>query len=263
MQIAYFDESGDDGFPSYSSPHFVLSTLYLHYLNWKASYEEVQQFRRNLKATYDFPVKLELHTKQFLLNKRPYRSLNLADQQRVTILDLFCDLVASLDVRVINISIVKDLIQYPNYKVLDTAVKYAVQRIENDLDPAQNPHERFMIITDPGRVGKMRKTTRRIQRINYVPSKFSPTSYRSEIKSLIEDPLPKDSKESFFIQLADLVAYVVYQYSIVETGFGSFHNRMPSLVNNQKVMDWMDRLRPSLNLKATANDPYGVVFHPI
>ncbi len=35
MYIAYYDESGDDGYPRYSSPLFVLSVTYLHYLNWK------------------------------------------------------------------------------------------------------------------------------------------------------------------------------------------------------------------------------------
>ncbi len=263
MQIAYYDESGDDGYPNYSSPHFTMSCFYLHYLNWRSAFDEIQQFRRDLKVSYGFPVKLELHTKQFILNKKPYTMLNLSDIQRITILDLFCDLVASLDVRIINVSIVKDRISNPAYEVLDTALKYSVQRIENDLDPSRNPHERFMIITDPGRVGKMRKTTRRIQRINYIPSKYSPQSYRREIKSLIEDPLPKDSRESYFIQLADLVAFVVYNYAICQTGFGRFHNRMPTQVTPAKIQDWLDRLRPSLNLLAPSKVPYGVVFHPV
>lgn len=262
MQIAYYDESGDDGYPRYSSPHFTLTTIYLHYLNWKPAFDEIRDFRRELKQSFGLPVKLELHTKYFILNKKLYRALSLSDTQRVTILDLFCDLIASMDVKIINVSIVKDRITSPAYEVLDTALKYSVQRIENDLNPAQNPQERFMIITDPGRVGKMRRTTRRIQRINYIPSRFGPQTYRREIRSLIEDPLPKDSKESYFIQLADLVSFVVYLYSICQTGYGRFHNRMPSLVNSAKVLDWMDRLEPSLNLLATSNDPYGVVFHP-
>ncbi len=262
MQIVYYDESGDDGYPSYSSPHFTMSCLYLHYLNWQSALDEIRDFRRNLNASYGFPVKLELHTKHFVLNKKPYKGLKLPDAQRITIIDLFCDLIASLDVRIINISIVKDRIANPSYEVLDTALKYSVQRIENDLDPTQNPQERFVIITDPGRVGKMRKTTRKIQRINYIPSKYSPHAYRREIRALIEDPLPKDSKESYFIQLADLIAFVVYYYAICETGFGQFANRMPSQVTPAKIRDWMELLKPSINLLATSKDPYGVVFHP-
>lgn len=218
MRIAYYDESGDDGFPSYSSPLFALSVLYLHYLNWKDSYQKIWEFRRILRSSFGLPIKMEFHTKYFLLNKNPYKTLSLTDSQRIQIIDLFCDLVSSLAVKIINVVIVKPLIYKPDYEVLDTALTFSIQRIENDLNPANNPEEKFLIITDSGRVGKMRNTARKIQRINFIPSKFSPQSYRQEIQALIEDPLPKDSKESYFIQLVDLIAYIVYLYGIETTG---------------------------------------------
>ena len=262
MQIAYYDEAGDDGFPKYSSPLFVLTALYLHYLNWKDTFEQIYQFRRQLRREYGLPVKLELHTKFFLLGKQPYRDLKISDAQRLEIIGLFCDLIANLQVRIVNVAIVKPRITKPDYNVLDTALKYSVQRIENDLKPAVNPENKFLIITDPGRVGKMRNTTRRVQRINYIPSKFGPTPYRSEIRALIEDPLPKDSKESYFIQLADLVAQIVYIRAIVETGVGKLHGRTPAAVNPQLVVNWLDRLAPSLNLQASTKHPHGIVYHP-
>ncbi|MCB0257256.1 MAG: DUF3800 domain-containing protein, partial [Anaerolineae bacterium] len=186
MQLVYYDESGDDGYPAYSSPLFVLSCLYLHYLHWQQTFAAIQEFRRVINDRFGLPVKTELHTKNFILNKNPYRSLNLSDADRLTVMDLFCDLIGNLRVRIINVVIVKPRIRNSNYEVLDTALKYSVQRIENDLAPAQNPQAKFLIITDPGRVGKMQKTTRRIQRINFVPSRFGPEAYRREISTLIE-----------------------------------------------------------------------------
>ena len=59
----------------------------------------------------------------------------------------------------------------------------------------------------------MRKVTRKIQRINYIPSKYS-GSYRKEIEKLIEDPMPKNSNESYFVQIADTIAYIIYLYSL-------------------------------------------------
>jgi len=100
------------------------------------------------------------------------------------------------------------------YHVLKNALTYSIQRIENDLDKSFGS-ERFMIISDEGRISKMRDTARMLQRINYIPSQFNCTSYRKEIKTLIEDPLPKNSKESYFIQLADLMAFVVSLYESV------------------------------------------------
>jgi hypothetical protein len=222
MQIAYFDEAGDDGFPKYSSPLFVLTALYFHHLNWRSSFETVLDFRRNLKSSYNLPVRLEMHTRHFLHAKKPFINFKIPNNDRINIISLFCDLIASLNLRIINVVIVKPRIKKPDYQVLDTALKYSVQRIENDLNPSINPNEKFMIITDPGRIGKMMKTTRRIQKINFIPSKFSPTSYRKEISTLIEDPLPKDSKESYFIQLADVVSYIVHLYSINSLGISFF-----------------------------------------
>jgi len=46
MQISYYDESGDDGYPAYSSPFFVLSALDMHYMNWQPIFETVRHFRR-------------------------------------------------------------------------------------------------------------------------------------------------------------------------------------------------------------------------
>lgn len=262
MRIAYYDESGDDGYPDQSSPLFVLSAIYLHYLNWRHTFDKIHSFRRQLRDDYRFPVKMELHTRNFLLNKKPYAALGLIDPDRITIIDLFCDLIANLDVKIIDVVVVKSRINSPDYDVLDTALKYSIQRIENDLNPVVNPQEKFLIITDPGRVGKMRNTTRKIQRINFIPSRFGPQSYRQEIKTLIEDPLPKDSKESYFIQLVDLISYVVYLYALEITQSGRFATRLPSSLTFNKVFDWMTRLKPSLNLRATSADPFGVVFHP-
>jgi len=225
-------------------------------------YERLLDFRRALKIAHNLPVKWEFHTKDFVLNKKPYRALAIPDDDRSDIIDQFCDLAGNLDIKVVNVAIRKSLISNPKYQVLRTALKFLVQRIENDLDPAQDPQAKFMIITDPGRVGKMRATTRTIQRINYIPSKFGPTAYRREIKSLIEDPLPKESKESYFVQFADLISYVVYLYAAFQPPGLPLHGRVPAFVTSGKVEDWLDRLKPSLNLLASSKDPYGVVFHP-
>lgn len=262
MQIAYYDESGDDGYPQYSSPLFVLSVLYLHHLNWKKTYTTIQDFRRELNKDFSFPNKLEMHTKQFLLNKYPYKDFNFSVENKIKILTYFCDLIGDLNINIINVVINKPRIRIADYKVLDMALKFSVQRIENDLDLGVHPNNRFMIITDTGRVGKMRKTTRRIQRVNYIPTRFGEGSYRKEIQSLVEDPLPKDSKESYFIQLADVVAYIVYMYSLVETGAGGIANRLATFLSRDQIVDWVDRLKPSFNLKASGSDPYGIVYHP-
>src|SRR4030067_762038 len=126
MQIAYLDEAGDDGYPNFSSPLFVLSGLYLHYLNWQPVYERLLDFRRALKIAHNLPVKWEFHTKDFVLNKKPYRALAIPDDDRSDIIDQFCDLAGNLDIKVVNVAIRKSLISNPKYQVLRTALKFLV-----------------------------------------------------------------------------------------------------------------------------------------
>jgi len=262
MRIVYFDESGDDGFPSYSSPLFGLTSIYMHYLSWKENYEAVLDFRKRLKTDFNFPVKLEFHTKYFLLDKNPYKDLNLKNDEKKEIVSLFCQLISELNLKVINTVIIKERLANPKFEVLNTALTYSIQRIENDLESGSNPNSRFMIITDPGRVGKMRKTTRKIQRINFIPSKYYTSNYRKEIKYLIEDPLPKDSKQSYFIQISDLISYLVTLFTIRNFDIAELPNRLKSYTRFSEIKNWLNILKPVFNLKATRSNEYGIVYHP-
>ncbi len=157
MKICYYDESGDDGFPRYSSPLFVLSAIYLDHLAWKHIHGKIAEVRRELKQEFDFPIKMEMHTKQFLLDKSPYRERSISESDRIRIMNKLCSFIGDLDISIINILINKTIIKKQDYDVLNTALKFSVQRIENDIDPKNNPDMKFLIITDEGRVGKMRK----------------------------------------------------------------------------------------------------------
>ena len=102
MRIVYYDESGDDGYPQFSSPLFSLTAIYMHYLSWKGNYEIIKDLRSKLKAEFNFPIKLEMHTKYFLLDKHPYRDFNFLHNNKKQIISLFCQFIAHLDLKVIN-----------------------------------------------------------------------------------------------------------------------------------------------------------------
>lgn len=79
---------------------------------------------------------------------------------------------------------------------------------------------------------------------------------------LVEDPLPKSSKDSFFIQLCDLVSHIVYLYTLKKLRAGKYHNRLPALVTPQLIEDWLNKLLPSLNQETAQHDPYRIVCYP-
>ncbi|MFY9442012.1 MAG: DUF3800 domain-containing protein [Tepidanaerobacter sp.] len=181
----------------------------------------------------------------------------------------FSALFSNLDLKIINVVINKQNIIKNDYKILENALIYNVQRIENDLNEyCKNCDMKkiclgrnFFIITDEGRVGKMRKVTRKIQRINYIPSKYS-GSYRKEIEKLIEDPMPKNSNESYFVQIADTIAYIIYLYSLKKFNNSEWPKRVRNKITFDDVIDLLNIIKSRINLKANPNNEYGIVHYP-
>lgn len=263
MYISYFDESGDDGYPNYSSELFVLTSIYFHNSVWQENYSNLQKLRKFLSDKYDLPTKQEFHTKEFLTDKDPYHG-KYTPKQRKEILTWYCKAIAKLDLKIISVVIDKKKINRPQYDVLKNALTYNVQRIENDLNE-KTPAEKFLIITDEGRVAKMRSTTRAIQKINYIPSKYSYDIYRKEIKNLIEDPLPKKSSESYFIQLADTCSFLISLYAKRNTCKEKvdWGKRILNVLQYGDEVELLNIIKPRLNKRANRKNPYGIVCYPI
>lgn len=87
-------------------------------------------------------------------------------------------------------------------------------------------------------------------------------AYRDEIKMLIEDPLPKSSTQSYFIQHCDFVSFFAYLKLIKDLGAGSWHNRL-SWLRDKDVVEILKILEPVLNLRANSgNGNFGFVVYP-
>lgn len=259
MYISYFDEAGDDGYPKTSSPIFVLSSLYMDHNEWKHNFELMRVFRKKLKKDYDIPVKEEFHTADFIRDKAPYHG-KYEENIRKEVLFLYFKLISSLNIKIINVVIDKGRFKTPGYQILEKALTYNVQRIENDLSAIP---KKYLIITDEGWLGKMRKQIRKIQRINFIPSKYNPIAYRKEIENLIEDPLSKESSESYFIQLIDSVSTIVYLFALQNL----CKTKIPWGKRIRKVLKYGDEIsllkiiENNLNLKASRNR-FGIVCYP-
>lgn len=243
-------------------PLFVLSCVYMHHSKWKENHEKASEFKRKLKEDYNFPVKVEFHTKQFIQDKDPYHA-RFTPQIRKEILSLYFKLISVLDLRIINVVIDKRNVLTSDYNVLENALTYSIQRIENDMNRS-SAKSKFMIITDEGRVSKMTSVSRKIQKINYIPSKYNQNTYRREISNLIEDPLPKSSDQSYFIQFADCLAYIVNLYALknLAKNPSEWPKRVRRVLDYGDEVDLLETVKNNLNLKASAKNEYGVVYYP-
>ncbi|SCW34358.1 DUF3800 domain-containing protein [Eubacterium ruminantium] len=258
-RFVYCDETGDDGKNTLSSDIFVLTSIYMPSEAWNENYKRIKDFRKDWKDKYGLHVTEEMHTKQFLTDKDPFRNYGWTIEQKQEMLKEFTLLIASLDIRIINTIIDKTKITTDEYNVLENALTYSVQRIENDSAGDWN----YIIISDKGRISPMRKTARAIRAYNPIHSQFG-GMINKPIKYLLEDVLEKDSKESYYIQICDFVSYFVHLFYTVKYLKKEKPKRVSRLIDDVFVGRVMATLRDAgvLNLKANSSNEYGLVIYP-
>lgn len=257
-QIVYCDETGDDGLNTSSSDAFILTSIYMASNVWQTNYNLIKDFRKLLKKEYGFHTSEEMHTKHFLTDKNPYRAYGWTKEQRIEILKSYTMMISSLNISVVNVILDKTSINIKGYPILEKALTYNIQRIENDSSGNWN----FIMITDKGRIAPMRKTARAIRAYNPIQSQFG-GYINKPIKSMIEDVLDKDSKESHFIQICDFISYFVHLYYMTRYKHKPLPNRVSNLIDYEFVGSVMATFSSNgiLNEKAS-HEKYGLVIYP-
>ena len=258
--IAYFDETGDDGVTMNSSDHFILTSLYMPAESWQQNFEKMRILRRELKDKYGFHVSEEMHTKHFLTDKNPYREYHWSKETKQDIIKAFTLTIAKMDLKIVNVIIDKKKFKDNNYHVLENALKYNIQRIENDSDGQWN----YLVITDEGRIAPMRKTARAIRAFNPIQSKYLPGFVNHPISNMIEDIMEKNSSESYFIQICDFVSFFVHLYFKIEIRKEELPKRVGTVIDKLFVKRVMVTIKEAekLNLKANETNMYGLVIYP-
>lgn len=252
MYLMYVDESGDTGLASSQTRYFALSGVVVHELRWAAYLDALIQFRRRLRATYGLLMHEEFHAASFL--SRPGILVRIPRHHRLAMIRAFADTLAALtDLNVVNVLVDKQG-KTPGYDVFEMAWKALIQRFENTIahrnfPGPRNPEERGIIIcdhTDKRLVTLLRK----MRRYNIVPSRFWPSaSARSmPLQYIVEDATFRDSATTYFIQAADLTAYLLYQ-------FVAPNSYMKSKAGNRYFL----RLAPILCTVASSSSPQGIV----
>lgn len=259
--IAYFDETGDDGLINTSSEDFVLTSIYTKTENWQKNYNAMKNCRALLKEKYGFHSTVEMHTKHFLTDKNPYRNYGWTKEQKQEILKTYTKCIAEqMDFSCVNVIIDKKKISGTDYPILEKALTYNIQRIENDSGKSWN----YIVITDKGRLAPMRKTARAIRAYNPIQSHFSSISINQPVTGLIEDILEKDSAESYFIQICDFISYFVHLYYKCVVNKNPLPSRVATVIDEQFITRVLVTLRyyGRLNLNASKENDFGLVIYP-
>ncbi len=253
MYLMYVDESGDSGLVNSPTRYFVLTGLVLHELRWRPYLDQLVAFRRRMKETYGLKLREEIHAAA-LINK-PGELVRIPRHQRLTILrDLADELATMTDLNIINIVVDKQG-KAADYDVFGMAWKALIQRFENTLShhnfsgPA-NPDDRGMVFPDHTEDKKLVQLLRAMRRYNPISNQSQfVTGYRNlTLSNILEDPNFRNSADSYWVQAADLAAFLLYQ------------NLVPSSYMRKKSgQNYFNRLDGILCKVASSSDPKGIV----
>lgn len=253
MYLMYVDESGDPGIVGSPSNYYVLSGLVVHELRWQSYLDQLIQFRGRMQNAFGLRVREEIHAASLIT--RPGPLVRIRRNDRLTIIRSFANELASMnELNAINVVVDKSNKASPS-DVFVFAWTALLQRFENTISsrnfpgPA-NPDERGMVFPDNTDNKRVTQLLRQMRRYNPVPhqQRFGIGFRNLMISHLIEDPSFRESAHSYFIQAADLIAYLLLQKLDPN-----------SYMKRKSGHNYFNRLDPILCKVASSSDPQGIV----
>lgn len=204
MLIAYIDESGDRGYRG--SRTFSLGCVMVDDRQWPVAFDSFIAYRRFLRTRFGVPVTAEIKANYLVRGKKALAGLG--DRQRHDIFRGHLRLAAKIGAQAFAVLIDKRKISNQTLNPHDTAWEFLFQRLERE---STSSGEKVLVVHDEGSAGAVRKLARKSRRAGRAGSAFGTGSLSVPFAGLIDDPVPRDSSNSYFIQLADLVAYAAYR----------------------------------------------------
>jgi hypothetical protein len=217
MFLMYVDESGDAGMVNSPTRYFVLTGIVLHELRWAPYLDQLISFRQRMRDAFGFRVREEFHAADML--SKPGSLVHIKRHDRLTMIRSFANELANMpDLNIINIVVDKQGKDPDEYDVFAMAWKVLTQRFENTMRYRNfrgpvNQDERGMILADRTDDKKLMQLLRQVRRYNPIPNQPSfGLGYRDmPLSILVDDASFRDSAHSYFVQAADLAAFLLYQ----------------------------------------------------
>ncbi len=249
MYIAYVDESGDPGRNLAITQYFTLSGIILADSNWKIFLEKVKAFRQGLKRDFRLTLKSDLRATDLWRSGGDFRGLKLSYADRNRIFRLTAEFLrSSQELTILTVSINKGSSQLiPTAKISEIAWTMFLQRYENWLLAKR---ELGIVVNDEGHEKMTRMLSRKMKVYNPIPSLYG-GYYQAPLVKIIEDPFSRHSQDSYFVQLADISAYLArlrHNHTDEQAKWG--------------IHKLYKRIKPRYMLEASRKDNYGFVIYP-
>lgn len=229
--LIYMDES-------YDERCYVYAAIFIDVSQWNACFAYLQKWREEWMAKHGISTRMELHATDFVAGRGQPRTKH--KRQRAFRTELFCEALGRIEampgVRIIT-AITKNKLE------CNMLFERMLNRINRTLE-ASNAYG--ILICDEGNEKQIITQVRRLKKKNPIPHTRDLGKSGSRdvpIDRIIEDPLFKSSHSSYFIQLADFVAYALLRCE------------HPTPTTLAKTRQAFDRLDKSLVKIAFARDP--------
>lgn len=210
MYVAYVDESGDDG--AAGSQTYSLGCVMIDGSEWADTLDGLLAFRRFVREKYGLRIRDEIKANFLLQNKGPFRALkrSLSEEARFKLYRACLRIQPKLGVTAFGVVINKAQANARSgtRPASDIAWEYLLQRLER-----RSSYEKteILLIHDEGDALTIRKRSRKARRAGSAGSAFGAGVLSVPFRRLLDDPVPRHSHDSFFIQLADLTAYAAFR----------------------------------------------------
>ncbi len=231
--LIYIDESFDN-------QNYVYSALFVPASHWDKIFNKIVEWRHELFKKHDIQHEYELHATKLIRGEGQPRR-NSDKTYRANLFAQSFDFIESLDHVMIMNGIIQPKRSYP--RLFD----YMLNRIHRTLE-AKNAYG--ILICDQGNEGNLTSILRHKKKTNLIPSneyhrEHGYNEHNVPLDRIIEDPLFKVSDTSYFIQIADFVA------------FGLLRNECPLPETREEVRTAFEKLDQRLIRKAFSKDPKG------
>lgn len=198
MLFAYLDESKDN------NSFYVYTAVLIDGEEWAAAFDKVKSLRQKLRKDYGIYIAKELHAWKFAAGKGQISDRVLSKAQRA---EIFREVM----------TFIADAGDFSVISSVNTNEQYGFERLMNRLNRTAeaNGDKKILLICDQGAEQEFTRRIRRMRVYNHIPSNRGTWATTGDatknipLKQFVEDPVFKDSRASYFIQLADFCAYAL------------------------------------------------------
>jgi len=203
VHLSYVDDSGDQW-------TFVLGAVIVPAAQWLPVHDQLAAFRSRLSKTTGFRMRNELKATEIVSGGGRWRALGTPMRTRFGIYKAALEELNKMAPAVRTVAVV-----IPNRA--DARLTASPREVAWDLllerlrNFSRDNSSACLVVSDDGAPASLRSLTRRKRRFAYAPSAFGGASLSVPFQQLVDDPVLRDSRSSYLVQWADLVAYAAFR----------------------------------------------------